>query len=241
MKPTIGVIPLWDDEKDSIWMLPGYMNAIRESGGLAIILPLKADRDDIVQLCGMCDGFVFTGGHDVNPNLYNQPKDSKCGKANDDRDFLEAEVFGYALENDVPVLGICRGIQLINALCGGTLYQDLPSEYNSSRNIDHVNHQMTPPYDKPCHSVSIVEDSPLFDLLAESEIAVNSYHHQAIKDLACSLEAMAYSEDGLIEAVYMPNKTFIQAVQWHPEFNFHCDENSRKLLQSFIAHCKQAR
>lgn len=242
MKPIIGVSPLWDDKKESIWMLPGYMDAIRISGGVPFIFPLEAEGDDLARLFELCDGFLLTGGHDVSPVLYNQAPSEQCGQANALRDKLEAQAFSYALEADKPVLGICRGIQIINALCGGTLYQDLPTEHEHELGIDHVNHQMEPPYDKVCHRVSIVEGSPLFEALglAESgitEIGVNSYHHQAIKDLAPTLESMAISEDGLIEAVYMPSQNFIQAVQWHPEFSFHSDENSRRIVASFIEAC----
>lgn len=235
MKPVIGVIPLFDETKDSIWMLPGYMDGIRLAGGLPIILPLKADMEDITQLCGICDGFLFTGGHDVDPAMYGAVKSDKCGVSNHDRDALEKKVFDYALIADLPVLGICRGIQLINVLCGGTLYQDLPTEHNSTVKVDH---HMSPPYDVPCHEVTILEDTPLFKELDSLTLSVNSYHHQAVKDLAPSLLPMAVSEDGLIEALYMPGKKFIQAVQWHPEFNFHRDESSRRLFNSFVNACK---
>ncbi len=233
-KPTIGVIPLWDDQKSSIWMLPGYLDVIQESGGIPIILPLKIATSDLWAICEMCDGFLFTGGHDVNPVLYSQTKSEMCGAPNNDRDTLERAIFEYAVERDVPVLGICRGIQLINVICGGTLYQDLPSEYTHPNRI---NHQMTPPYDIPWHKVSVVEGSPLRAIVGMDTLSVNSYHHQAIKDLAPSLEATAVSEDGLIEAICMPSKRFIQAVQWHPEFNFNSEISSRKIVKSFIGNC----
>ncbi|MBD5444754.1 MAG: gamma-glutamyl-gamma-aminobutyrate hydrolase family protein [Lachnospiraceae bacterium] len=235
MKPVIGIIPLFDETKDSIWMLPGYMDGIRLAGGLPIILPLKADMEDIAQVCGICDGFLFTGGHDVDPAMYGAERSDKCGTSNHDRDTLEKKVFDYALRTDLPVLGICRGIQLINVLCGGTLYQDLPTEHDSSIKVEH---HMSPPYDVPCHEVTILEDTPLFKELDSLTLLVNSYHHQAVKDLAPSLLPMAVSEDGLIEALYMPDKKFIQAVQWHPEFNFYKDESSRRLFKSFVNSCQ---
>ncbi len=235
-KPTIGVMPLWDGAKESIWMVPGYMDAIRESGGLAIILPLNVDDEDLEQLCGICDGFLFTGGDDVNPALYNQSTSAKCGTPNMTRDDLEGKIFAYATKNDIPILGICRGIQLINSLCGGDLYQDLPSEYMHPSGI---NHQMTPPYDKVQHFVSLIKGSPLHKIVGADQIKVNSYHHQAIKNLAPTLEATAMSEDGLIEAICMPSKRFIHAVQWHPEFNFYSSESSRQIVRAFIKSCKE--
>ncbi len=235
VKPIIGVMPLWDDEKESIWMLPGYMDLIRDCGGLPIIFPLKASEEEIEQLCEMCSAFLLTGGHDVCPSRYSHPKYETCGVICDDRDSLEISVFKHALKHDKPVFGICRGIQLINAICGGTLYQDLPTEH--SHKIS-VNHQMTPPYDDTCHSVKIIENTPLHKITEELTLNVNSYHHQAIKDLSPDFEIMATSEDGLIEAIYMPTKRFIMAVQWHPEFNFKKEPSSRKMIQAFVESCR---
>lgn len=234
MKPVVGVIPLFDEEKDSIWMVPGYMEGIRMAGGIPIILPLKAREDEIIQVAQMCNGFLFTGGHDVDPALYHEEKSEKCGSVNHDRDVLEQRIFEYALEADKPVFGICRGIQLINVLCGGTLYQDLHAEYQGTKKVEH---HMQPPYDVPCHQVEILRGTPLAKLLNKSTLAVNSYHHQAIKDLAKKLEPMAVSEDGLVEAVYMPGKRFIQAVQWHPEFIYLADEDECKLFRAFVDAC----
>ncbi len=234
-KPIIGVLPLWDDQKSSIWMLPGYVDALRLSGAIPMILPLEIEDEDLRQICSHCDGFLFTGGHDVAPSLYNEPKSPLCGDANPLRDSLEARVFSYATERNIPILGICRGIQIINALCGGTLYQDLASEYDPScREI----HQMRPPYDQPCHKVTLVEDSPLHQLTKANTLDVNSYHHQAVKDLAPELEVMAHSEDGLIEAICMPSQRFVWAVQWHPEFNFNTSESSRAIVGAFVEACK---
>ncbi|MFR9603166.1 MAG: gamma-glutamyl-gamma-aminobutyrate hydrolase family protein [Rikenellaceae bacterium] len=233
-KPIIGVIPLWDDTKNSIWMLPGYMDVVQQSGGIPIILPLGGGEEDIQQVCEMCDGFLFTGGHDVDPALYGEPMDGKCGTPNPERDRMESMIFEFAVERDMAVLGICRGIQLINSLCGGTLYQDLPTQYIHPSG---VNHQMTPPYDKVQHTVTIMKGNPLHQIVGEERLGVNSYHHQAIKELAPTLEATALSEDGLIEAIYMPSRRFIHAVQWHPELNFHYTESSKKIVRAFIKSC----
>ncbi|MFI3282716.1 MAG: gamma-glutamyl-gamma-aminobutyrate hydrolase family protein [Rikenellaceae bacterium] len=237
-KPIIGVTPLWDDDKSSIWMLPGYMDAIRESGGVAIILPLVASKGDIAQVCDMCDGFLLTGGHDISPSMYGSEQTKECGTPNIDRDNLEREVFNYAIERDLPVLGICRGIQIINALCGGTLYQDLVSEHIYIGIKPEINHQMTPPYDQVWHKVKVIENTPLHKITELQQMGVNSYHHQAIKTLAPTLEAMAVAEDGIIEAVWMPSKSFVMAVQWHPEFSFLSSKESRNIVASFINAAK---
>ena len=123
-------------------MLPGYFDGISASGAIPVMLPLNAGKDELIQLDKFIDGYLFTGGHDVNPNMYNEKKSDKCGIPCDARDRLERLVFDIAEKNDKPILGICRGIQIINALMGGTLYQDLPTEHKSD-----TEHHMTPPYD----------------------------------------------------------------------------------------------
>ncbi len=215
-------------------MLPGYMDVVRDMGGVPIVLPLVVEEEDVVQLCDMCDGFLLTGGHDVATTLYGESPSERCGVSCPSRDSLEVVVFRYALSKDKPVLGVCRGIQLINALCGGTLYQDLPTQFASEQN-----HQMTPPYDQEWHRVDIVEGTPLRDIIGEGEIAVNSYHHQAIKVLSPQLCPTAISKDGLVEGVYMPGRRFVHAVQWHPELNYRVSDSSRKIVASFINAAKQ--
>lgn len=232
MSKTIGLIPLYDDNKDSIWMVPGYMNVIEECGGVPIILPLTTDVNILKKSYDMCDGIVLTGGHDVNPNLYNEEKIEECGAINDTRDFMESYLFKRAVEDDKPVLGICRGIQLMNVLLGGTLYQDLPSQKK-----EEVNHHMSAPYDRVAHEVFVLPDTLLANIIGEGEYGVNSYHHQAIKLLASGAEAMAVSEDGIIEAIRVKNRSFMVGVQWHPEFAYKTDKKCRQLVQAFVDKC----
>ncbi|MDO5540432.1 MAG: gamma-glutamyl-gamma-aminobutyrate hydrolase family protein [Eubacteriales bacterium] len=228
-RPLIGLIPLYDEEKESLWMLPGYMDGIIEAGGIPIMLPLTKDDQMLSQLVGQCDGFLFTGGHDVSPDLYNEVPVKECGACCKERDIMEKKLFGMALKADKPVLGICRGIQFINAVLGGSLYQDLPTQHPSE-----LEHHQTPPYDISIHKVKIVENTPLHELLNIRELDVNSYHHQAIKKLSTHLTAMAYSTDDLVEAVYMKDKKFVWAVQWHPEFSHKSDQNSKRIFKKFV-------
>lgn len=238
-KAVIGVTPLWDRDRDSCWMLLGYLEGLELAGALPITLSLTEDAGGIsqlVSLCDGCDGFLFTGGQDVSPQLYGEKPRKACGEICEKRDTLEQCLFTQALEQDKPKLGICRGIQFFNACLGGTLYQDLPTEHPSE-----VAHVMRPPYDRAVHSVAILPETPLAALLGRTELGVNSYHHQAIKALAPGLAEMARSEDGLVEAVYLPDKTFVRAVQWHPEFSFRTDENSRKIFSAFVAAASDPR
>lgn len=229
MKQIVGVMPLWDDEKDSIWMLPGYMDGVRQAGGLPIIFPFTEDRQELDQLVRMCDGFLFTGGQDVSPALYRETPLEGLVKTCRKRDNMEGIVLEKALKADKPILGICRGIQFINVALGGTLYQDIPSQHPSE-----TEHQQHAPYDIPVHDVTIIKNSPLHKSLNVDRLSVNSCHHQAINQLARCLEPMAVSTDGLIEAAFMKDRKYLWAVQWHPEYSFNTDQYSRKIFDSFI-------
>ena len=233
MRPIVGVMPLWDEEKDSIWMLPGYLDGVAQAGGLPVIFPFSADEQDLDQLIRLCDGFLLTGGHDVSPDLYHETPLPGLVSCCEKRDEMETRVLAKALEEDKPILGICRGIQLINAAFGGTLYQDLPSQHPSA-----VEHHQHAPYNVPCHAVTVAPDSPLYDCLGVRTLAVNSYHHQAVKTLAEELKPMAVSPDGLVEALYRPESRFLWAVQWHPEFSFRTDEASRRIFSAFVQAMK---
>lgn len=228
-KSIIGVVPLVDDEKDSYWMLPGYMEGILQAGGIPVMLPLTSDTEIWKQLADQCDGFLLTGGQDVSPDLYGEEMLPVCGECCRLRDEMENILLREALESDKPVLGICRGIQFINAALGGTLYQDLPSQRPTE-----TEHHQSPPYDRPVHAVKLVSGTPLADLLQKKQLSVNSYHHQAVKDLSPKLREMAFSADGLVEAVFMPGRKFVWAVQWHPEFLFRRDEDSRRIFRAFV-------
>lgn len=232
MKPIIAVTALYDEERDSLWMLPGYFDGITRAGGIPLMLPLNVPPEDAEALLMRCDGLLITGGQDTQPQIYGEQNRGKsvCCAA---RDELETVLLHRALEADVPVLGICRGIQFINAALGGTLYQDLLDEHPSE-----VCHAMQPPYDRGVHRVNIKEGTPLHQLLQTKSLLVNSYHHQAVKQPAPSLEVMAVSEDGLVEAVCRRDKHFFWAVQWHPELWAHSSREQQAIFDAFLNACR---
>ena len=234
MKPIIGLIPLIDETKDSLWMLPGYMNGITAAGGIPVMLPLTDDEERIRRLFDLMQGVLLTGGHDVDPLLYGEDPLPQCGEISRARDAMEAVIVREAMERDMPILGICRGIQFLNVFLGGTLFQDLPAQHPSE-----TNHHQSPPYDVPVHAVSLSEGGSLARLLKKDTIRVNSYHHQAIKRLGNGLSPMAVSEDGITEAIELPGKRFVWAVQWHPEFSCSTDENSRAIFERFVHECSE--
>jgi len=233
--PKIGIIPLWDEKKDSIWMLPGYMQGLEEAGAVPVILPLTVSETVLKQIADFFDGFFFTGGHDVDPKLYGQEKTNHCGELCKVRDQMETYIFREAVLNqNKPALGICRGIQLFNVLLGGSLYQDILAEFSNA-----VNHIKGPPYDVPAHTVRLLPESPLGKLVGKEHLEVNSYHHQGVNRLAEGLEIMALADDGLVEAVYMPDRPYVWAVQWHPEFSLK-DETSKRIFTFFVENTERS-
>ena len=215
--PIIGVTPLWDAERNNVWMLPDYLKGIKAAGGIPLVLPIEMTDKDADRIVETCDGFLFTGGQDV----------GSCPE----RDALETLLLSKALQADKAVLGICRGLQLINVFLGGTLWQDLPSQHPSD-----IVHRQAKPYGATTHKVALNGD--LGTLLGKDTIEVNTLHHQAAKDLGNGLKAMAVAPDGIIEAIQMEGKRFVWAVQWHPEYLFEADPNSQVLFTHFIKHCQ---
>jgi len=232
-QPIIGVVPLWDEQLDSIWMVPGYMQGLEEAGAVPMILPLTASETALEKAANLFDGFLFTGGQDVNPKLYGHEKSPRCGEICDVRDKMETYIFReFVLKKNKSALGICRGIQFINAALGGTLYQDIPTELPSA-----INHSKGHT-ESPAHNVRIVQGTPLHKLAGKESLEVNSSHHQGIKSLAKGLEVMATADDGLVEAVYMPERPDVWAVQWHPEHSLK-DEMSRKIFSAFVENVRK--
>ena len=170
----------------------------------------------------------------MSPYIYNEEPLNETTSCCEKRDSMELLVLNLAISSDIPVLGICRGIQFINAALGGTLYQDIPLQYSTL-----TTHHQNPPYDIPAHNVNIETDSPLFDLLKTKVLPVNSYHHQAVKKVADELKIMAVADDGLVEALYMPKHKFLWALQWHPEFSYKSDIASQKIFKAFIDSMKR--
>ncbi|MCG7381936.1 gamma-glutamyl-gamma-aminobutyrate hydrolase family protein [Paenibacillus sp. ACRRY] len=231
-KPMIGVLPLYDSNKNSYWMLPDYMKAIEGAGGIPIMLPLTTNLEIITTLANEFDGFLFTGGHDLNPELYHENVEDTCGELCIERDMMESLLFQKVIDLDKPAFGICRGLQLFNVILGGSLYQDIPTQFTVSNT---VNHKQTPPYTNLVHDVHIEKNNLLHDIVRADTIKVNSYHHQGIKMLSDKLIAVAIAEDGLVESVIMPNHKFVLAVQWHPEYSYTVDEYSQKLFSAFVS------
>ncbi|MDU2240868.1 MAG: gamma-glutamyl-gamma-aminobutyrate hydrolase family protein, partial [Paenibacillus sp.] len=167
--------------------------------------------------------------------LYGQEKLPLCQTTSACRDSLEKRLFEKTLQYEKPVLGICRGFQFMNVMLGGSLYQDIKSQTNPSSPLVHSQGK---PYEAPAHSVKLYRDTPIYHLAGQDEIMVNSLHHQAVHRLADRLTPAAVAPDGIIEAAYMPDVTFVVGVQWHPEYRFEQDPVSARLFKAFVDSCR---
>ena len=233
-KPLIALMPLWDEKMNSYWMLPGYMDLIIKSGGVPVMLSFSDDEQSVKEIADRFDGFVFTGGDDIDPAKYGEEKIKECGQPCVHRDSLEFALFREVIKTDKPILGICRGMQFLNAALGGTLYQDLPTQKPSG-----VCHKQPAPFDALTHSVTVEKGTLLYDIVGTEKLMVNTLHHQAVDKIAPCLVPCAKADDGLVEAVYDPEKAFLLGVQWHPEMIFGQEENSIKIGKAFVEACRK--
>lgn len=231
--PVIGVVPLYDFARSSIWMIPGYLGGTQQAGAVPVILPYTQDEHVLRRAYSQCAGILFTGGPDVDPAVYGAERSPLCGKPDTVRDGMEGLLLKWCMADDKPALGICRGIQFFNAALGGTLWQDIPAEYGH----DTV-HENKPPQGIATHSVTFPQGSPLACLCNSHSATVNSYHHQALKKLSPQLTVSAVSEDGLAEGAFVSGARFIHGVQWHPELDYTSNPNSRALYSAFVSACR---
>lgn len=231
-QPLIGVSGSVDKEATQSFILRCYMQSLIEAGALPLLLSPDMAEEQILQCADVLDGLLLAGGNDVDPGLYGEQLNPALGEVNPIRDRLEMHLIPAFLQKDKPVFGICRGIQILNVALGGTLYQDLPSQYSAEKERSLENHSQQPPYSASVHTVRVMRESKLFSLVQADSLSVNSMHHQAIKDAAAQLVTCAVSSDGVIEAVEMPEKSFVIGVQWHPERLG--DNSSKRLFRKFI-------
>jgi putative glutamine amidotransferase len=213
-----------------------YSQAILHSGGAAVIIPAAQDRKSLERILSSVQGLILSGGPDVHPRRFGEEPLAGLGEVDETLDRMELMAAGLAVEKNLPVLGICRGIQVLNIALGGTLYQDIPSQLPES--ICHA-----PKADKAVntHMVRIEPGSRLHRLFGKREIWVNGKHHQSVKDVAPGLVVTARAKDGVIEAVEFPGKRFVIGVQWHPEGTWRDDPHSGKLFQTFVKTARQTR
>ena len=233
MKPVIGIIPMIDDDDNTYYVVQQCMQALLAAGAVPVLLPVCADPEITERSAGLIDGLLMPGAPDLEPSLYGEEKLPCCGQTTPARDDAEIALLKKMMELDKPVFGFCRGLQLLNVVLGGTLYQDLPSQLGRE-----VIHRQQPPFSELSHAVNIVAGTPLAELIPQERLMVNSVHHQGIKDHARNLVIMARSDDGLVEGAYLPGYRYVFGVQWHPEFTAASDDASMTLFRHFVEVCR---
>lgn len=210
-----------------------YINSVTLNGGLPLILPIVDEEEIIEEYINQIDGLLLTGGHDVDPYLYQeQPKD-KIGKTFHQRDRFDYLLIKYALLKQIPIFGICRGFQLLNVYFGGSLYQDL--SYNPDVYIKHD--QIDGP-EIVSHGINLVKNTKIRDIFNCDKMRVNSFHHQILKDIAPGFIVSAYSDDGVVEAFEKEDYFFLIGVQWHPEMLHKSVKEMNKLFKAFVTASK---
>ncbi|HET8630229.1 MAG TPA: gamma-glutamyl-gamma-aminobutyrate hydrolase family protein [Thermomicrobiales bacterium] len=240
MKPLIGITPsLRTDERsgETFTLANTYVSAVEAAGGIPVILPPHGGG--VAELVEALDGVLFSGGADIRPSRYgDETVHPTTYGVSDLRDEFELALLGAALERDLPVLCICRGIQVLNVGLGGTLYQDVADQYPDA--IAHRPEVEGTPRHEPLHTVAAEPGSLLADVYGAESIAANSFHHQSLKEIGAGLEVMGRTADGSVEAVTDPSHRFVLGVQWHPEMMFDVhDEHLRpfaRLVEEAAAH-----
>ena len=227
MRPIIGVTmsfqePASGQGSDYFALYQRYVAAVERAGGVAVGLP--AQPEAVANLLPILDGLLLSGGGDVAPDLFGQDCHPKTRQIDRQRDRFELALVREWVDAGRPLLAICRGIQVLNVALGGSLIQDIADQVANP-----VIHQRLE--GEARHLIRLQPSSRLAGLLGDDELEVNSYHHQAVRDLAPGLEAVAWAADGVVEGVEMPGARFVVGVQWHPELMF---ESDARQLQLFV-------
>ena len=250
-RPIIAVVPKYltadrltknISSCDSLLIANNYFRAVMAAGGLPMLFPITEDESVLESVLELVDGILLTGGADLDPRLYGgNAEDANLGVHVDIRERAEYRVLDYIFAHDVPMLGICRGIQLLNVYQGGTLYEHLADHLpETDEDGVEIKHWQDIDYSLPSHKVRLVEGTLVADMLGVDEVMTNSMHHQGIKQLSPNLQAMAYGPGGLVEAVCVPELTFAVGLQWHPEYlGAHADMN--RIFERLVSEAKDYR
>lgn len=245
MKPVIGVTPDFNagDRTDmggsepTYFLRARYIRAIEELGGIPLILPLVAGPAGRRRLLDTVDGLLLTGsGPDLPPRLYGERQRYAFPLVSERRANFELELVHQARRRDLPLLGICGGMQTVNVACGGSLFQDIPSQVRSA-----LDHRQKAKASQVSHPVTVTPNTLLRKILDKAKVMVNSSHHQSVKTVAPSLVASAMAPDGIVEAIESPAHRFLLAIQWHPEFLFERHAPHRRLFEALLRAATRTR
>ena len=211
-----------------------YVRALTSVGAAPLLLPIVETDDSLIKVqLQQIDGLLLSGGYDVNPLLYGEEPLPELEYILPERDEYEIKLIHMALAMNKPILGICRGMQILNVACGGTLYQDL-RQYS----LKHFKHQQKSKTDTASHTVEFIPNTKLRSIMNVDDTKINTFHHQAIKDLAPGFVINAKARDGIIEGFERIGEEFVIGLQWHPEMMMEKDASMQKIFRSFIDFAK---
>lgn len=209
-----------------------YTAAIVQAGGLPMVLPMIEDDGAVADLADQLDGLLLTGGVDVDPSFFGEEPVPQLGEVSPVRDAMELKLTKEFLSRNKPVFGICRGMQVLNVAAGGSLYQDLAAQ--KKRVIQHT--QRAPRW-HASHEAAVLAKTKLREIFQSEKIRINSFHHQAVKEVADGFIVSATAQDGVIEAIESKQHRYVVAVQWHPENMWRKDPMFFRLFKTFVEHC----
>lgn len=212
-KPIIGISGTFTGVNNATYINSTYINAVLRAGGVPVVLPINGDKEVMKRMVESIDALIMTGGEDIDPVYYSEEPIPQQGEIVPERDVFDIEMIKYAVEQGIPLLGICRGHQLMNVAFGGTLYQDIPSQIRTGV----IKHNQKAPSWYGTHNVQLVEGSVLATVLGKTSVYTNTFHHQAVKDVAPNFIVTARTSDGVIEGIEMKGNKKVFGVQFHPE------------------------
>jgi putative glutamine amidotransferase len=243
MKPIVGIPCAFQAPQDkqgrgTSVVSQSYLRALEMAGGAPMPIPITGQEDTLRALYARLDGLLLAGGVDIDPSHYDEPPHAALGEVDAQRDWVELTLTCWALADGLPVFGICRGIQTLNVVAGGSLWQDIAAQVPGA-----LWHPYYPdyPYNRLSHSVQLEPDSRLARILGDLELEVNSLHHQAARDVGKGLRVIARSPDGMIEGLESQDEAWVIGVQWHPEWLIDDDLRMRRLFEAFVAACEAYR
>lgn len=235
MKPLIGVTPAMESDESFYKVSKNNLLALEDAGGIPIVLSYLSSSSDIDQIIEQLDGLYLTGGDDIDPIHFNEEPHQKLGAFNPKRDVFEIEITKKMLSKDKPVLGVCKGAQIINLAVGGDMYQDIYAQIDDGL-LQHK--QKTSNY-VAIHEIELLKGSLIHRLVGQENIRVNSFHHQANRRVGEGFVISGIAKDGVVEVVESMKHRFALGVQWHPEMMAVVgDDSSKKIFQGFISACK---
>ncbi len=229
MPMVIGITCGWDDNSGRYYLNSLYARAITAAGGTPVLIPDCLERGETQQLLSMVGGLLLTGGGDVDPVYFGEEPLPPCGEITPARDAFEIELVRMSLAADLPILGICRGAQVLNIAAGGDIYQDINTQIKGS-----LRHQQRAPLWAPTHNIQIRPDTRLMTILQEKTVRVNSFHHQAVRNPAPGFVVCALANDGVIEAIESTTHRFALGIQCHPEGMWEKDPRFLKLFRALV-------